>query len=436
MCCVFYTAQWGSYMNTTDHKQCTSSYEGLKQNTKALLDIVPQTFSQKYRNPCWYSSLHIPHTLSRYFRTLAAVRSPIYSNNTNKSEAVIQEFSNSSFLSVMHNQNHQKHSLFCLPFVYLAAFPKCGTTALYRMLTRHPLVAKPARKEGHFWSTFTEDEGTYTDKLLHSLWYLDQFQEASRMISKSHESITVDASPSTLWRVVHEFEEESDVRVLPSIINELTPNARYIVIMRDPVLRLFSDFWFFCSHQNWFDGHGKVVVPQNYLESGRQIFHNFTAEAILSFRSCTFDTTVLVYYECVRRATMATNTSKTGCFPLRLGIGMYYYHIQRWLSVVSRERFLFLRSEDLSLNPYSTMERVWAFLDLPHQTRQEVESLLTHKHKWNTNDWIKSVEYKERFEMLPETHEILRDFYRPHNEKLAELLSHPHYLWEDDGSRL
>ena len=402
----------------------------VRLNVKVLFDLIPRNFSQKYRNPCWYSSLHIPHDLSDYFHTLRVIRHPLFSSRTSSSDSVILKFNISYFLSAVHNSQEKfEKRFFCLPFVYLASFPKCATTTLYQMLIRHPLVATPARKEGHFWSTFTDYTGTYEDKFLHSLWYLHQFQTAASQIAKSPHSITIDASPSTLWMALHEFVKESDMSVLPSVINELTPTARFIVIMRDPVKRLFSDFWFFCSHQNWAQ-NGHIAVPDNYLKNGRQIFHNLAGEAIHHFSGCVDGAVSACYYECVRRATLANST--VSCFQLRLGIGMYYYHIIRWLRIIPRERFLFLRSEDLSRDPFSTLERVWRFLDLPPQTRQEVDALLATRHEWNTNDWIKSERYRERFAMLPETERILKEFYRPHNEKLAELLSDPHYLWRDD----
>ena len=399
----------------------------MKHYTKALLDLVPRNFSREYRNPCWRSSLRISRDLSDYFQGLRAIRCPIFSGSTN---SVVQRSNVSYFLSALHTQNQVQKTFYCLPLVHLAAFPKCGTTALYQMLTRHPLVEKPLRKEGHFWSTLTEDDGTYEDKFFHSLWYLYRFKKAARQISTSPNSITVDASPSTLWRVLHKIEEQADVFILPSVINELTPTTRFIVIMRDPVRRLFSDFWFFCSHQNWAQ-NGKIVVPNSYLENGRQIFHNLTAETIIRFQECDDNAKVSVYYECVRKAAVEDENNKTSCFQLRLGIGMYYYHIVRWLRVTPRLRFLFLRSENLSLDPYSTMERVWSFLDLPPQNRQEMEAFLTVKHEWNTNDWIKSDKYREKFAMLPETERMLREFYRPHNKKLAELLSDKLYLWNE-----
>ena len=111
------------------------------------------------------------------------------------------------------------------------------------------------------------------------------------------------------------------------------------------------------------------------------------------------------------------------CFPLRLGLGMYYYRIIRWLATVPRERFLSLRTEDLATDPYSSMQRVWEFLELTAQTREDTESLLSARREWNSNHWIKSEPYRDRFAMLPQTEQLLDNFYRPHNNLLAQLLS-------------
>ena len=51
-----------------DDNICTSPMcMRVRHDTKVLFDLVPRNFSQKYRNPCWNSSLRIPHDLSQYF---------------------------------------------------------------------------------------------------------------------------------------------------------------------------------------------------------------------------------------------------------------------------------------------------------------------------------------------------------------------------------
>ena len=386
---------------------------------EALHEFIPHNFSFKYRNPCWYSSLDIPHDLSKHFAALSAVRKPMF--NASRADKIIK-----NVVKNLKRDKKKEKQLYCLPLVYLAAFPRCGTTYLFHYLVKHPMIAKPARKEGHFWST-SLDNGTYIDKQLHVLWYLDHFKPAAKQILTSPNTITIDGSPSTLLRMsAQEIENDTDLCVVPSTIAKLTPNAKFIVVMRDPVKRLFSDFWFFCSHQHKWDQTG---VPKHYVDYGQEVFHNLTAEAIHQFHSCV-DAGIFIF-NCVQRVTHRATFGGTECFPLRLGLSMYYYHIVRWLAVVPREGFLFIKSEDLFTDLYSTLQKVWSFLGLRNLTRKEFDHITIHKWTLNTNDWIRSEKYRDRFVMLPETEKMLREFYRPHNKLLAQLLSDDRFLWEN-----
>ena len=109
-----------------------------QQNIKALQNFLPQKFLQNFRNSCWYSSLRISTNLSRHFRTINAVRRPIF--DTTMTKKLVDDVSRTIF-------KHHHKKLLCMPSLYLAAFPKCGTTALYHFLIHHPMVAAPIRKE-------------------------------------------------------------------------------------------------------------------------------------------------------------------------------------------------------------------------------------------------------------------------------------------------
>jgi hypothetical protein len=111
---------------------------------------------------------------------------------------------------------------------------------------------------------------------------------------------------------------------------------------------------------------------------------------------------------------------------------MYYYHVIPWLATYPREKLLFLRSEDLAADPYLVMQRVWDFLDIPAQSKEKMSSKQSY---WNNNKWIRSKENRDKFAMLPETEQLLYDFYKPYNHLLAKLLSDDKYLWEDAKSR-
>ena len=385
----------------------------IQENMKALQQFLPKHFSKQFRSPCWFSPYQIPTWVSKRFMDIHVVRKPIFEEKVGS--GVIQE--------VFDSKSQHSESFFCLPNVHLSGFPKCGTTALYYMLVAHPQVAKANGKEGHFWTTFAE-EGSYIDKQIHFLWYLTHFKPAAEKILKSPRSITIDGSPSTLWGYNHNPIPTSEMCLMPSVISSMAPSTKFIVIMRDPAKRLHSDFWYFCANHNW-KHNGKVIIPKRYVKEGEQIFHNLTVRAIASFQSCI--QMGISKFECVRRATVGYNVSD--CTDLRLGIGLYYYHIVKWLNVVPKKNFLFLRTEDLATDPYSVMEQVWRFLGIKTQSKKSFKRLLEKSSEWNSNDWIKSKKYKESFSMLPETVEILNIFYQPHNELLAQLLSDNKYLW-------
>lgn len=196
--------------------------------------------------------------------------------------------------------NESSTNFYCWPNVYLAGFPKCGTTALYTLIAAHPQVAEPAGKEGHFWSSFSKGH-SYTDKQIQCLWYLNHFKPAAEQILESPRAITLDASASTLWSYYNHPISELDLSFVPFMISSVAPNTKYIVIMRNPVQRLHSDFWYFCSQKNHWRTKGKSMIPTYYVEQGEELFHNLTVQAIKTFQSCIQKGTFI--FQCVRNAT-------------------------------------------------------------------------------------------------------------------------------------
>lgn len=87
-------------------------------------------------------------------------------------------------------------------------------------------------------------------------------------------------------------------------------------------------------------------------------------------------------------------------------IGFYYYFLQQWLDVFPQEQFLIINNQDLLVNPESTMEQVFQFLGLDHHTAQEYP-------KYNSNSY-NPIDENIRLQ--------LADVFRPHNQKLEELL--------------
>lgn len=396
--------------------------EHFKDTLAALQAFIPSTFSHNSSTPCWYAELSISPVLSQNLTGRIRDTLPQIPMWYTKEEALqVVE-------SVRANESpYSNRTLMCLPSVYVSGFQKCGSTALYDLITAHPQVAPPRWKEGHFWRTVMQtDSQPY--KSLQVLHYLFHLKPAADMIERNPRGITLDASTSTvLAGLDYERSENSDACIIPSILSKILPEAKYILIMRNPVDRLWSDYWYFCA-EGWRQSGrgGRMTIPKEYLQHGPEIFHNHTLEVIAEFNTCMNDEHT-PEFECVRRVSFGQRT-EYGCEYARVGIGLYYYHIVNWMSTIARKRFLFLKSEDLYVNPFHEMVKVWKFLGLQPLNREWVG--IGHS---NANQWIKSKKYRNTFQIMNRTHEVLTSFYRPYNKRLARLLNDSRFVWSDDG---
>lgn len=122
-----------------------------------------------------------------------------------------------------------------LPNFLIVGARKSGTTGLWRALRAHPEVCMPAIKEPGFFTRAPlpdpharPDEsrfhGTYDRGLA---WYESLFAACGRAKAVG------EASNVYLWA------EDA-----PELIRETLPKARLIFLFRDPVERLYSDYWY------------------------------------------------------------------------------------------------------------------------------------------------------------------------------------------------
>ena len=391
----------------------------IQYNTNALRTFIPARFSKSFTNPCWYANFNVlPGTMFRQ-KISDALAELEDTFSVNKASELLVKITSTG------KEGHNKDDrLVCLPAFYLAGFPKCGTSTLYELISAHPSIASPHIKEGHFWSYFMMSNEQYVHQALKLYYYLFHFVRASERIKKNPHAITLDASPTTIFVTSKHspLAEDSDICMFPRIVSTVLPNAKYIVIMRNPVNRLWSDYWFYCATKNWKTKNGEVKMPEKYLKHGPELFHNHSTRAVAEYQSCLKEKSE---FECARLATMGMHAGE-GCGS-RVGAGLYYLHIVKWLGVLPREQFLFLRMEDLAADSQSVMQRVWKFLELP----PFVQRTETHR---NANNWIISPEYREMLKISPRTKEMLSSFYEPYNQKLAALLKDDDFLWRDKTS--
>jgi len=375
----------------------------IQDHVDALRTFIPDRFSHSFTNPCWYVDINPPPE-AIIQQKISTTLSEIENIPVDKAFKLLVKVTSTGLYG-----NDGKDMLVCLPAFYLAGFSKCGTSTLYELITAHPDIASPHIKEGHFWNSFMMDDEQYVYPALKSYYYLFHFAEAAKRIKKDPQTITLDASPTTIYITSRQIPllADSDICIFPCTISTVLPDAKYIVIMRNPITRLWSDYWFFCAINNWRTESGQVNIPKEYLKHGPDMFHNHSVMAITKYKSCL---QAKSEFECARLATLSMKPGE-GC-GARIGVGLYYLHIVKWLSVLPRKQFLFLRTEDLADDSKAVMQRVWKFLGLPPfvQNTQAV-----HRKTWSEISGL----YNATAEMFPQTKKMLSSFYEPYNHNLS-----------------
>nr|XP_046258181.1 carbohydrate sulfotransferase 15-like [Scatophagus argus]XP_046258182.1 carbohydrate sulfotransferase 15-like [Scatophagus argus] len=377
-----------------------------------LFSVIPRHFLPGIKSPCWYEEFSGRLNTDPYKRNLYSLRSNSFS--------ITCESLRASFREHLQHRDGKLFRLRCLPFFYIIGQPKCGTTDLFHRLLSHPEVKFNTVKEPHWWTRKRFGYIRFRDGMQEKFTvkdYLDLFDWAAFNIQRAisgnssgdHPSLqftTGEASASTMWdnqfwSYLHPEETETEPPFLAQdFIHAVQPGAKIIIMLRDPVERLYSDYLYFKTvNKSAEDFHKKVVESV-------QLFQFCLSER--SLRSCVYSSSLF-------------NTMQ-----VRLTLGMYIVFLLDWLTVFHREQILVLRLEDYSANLKETIKKVFDFLSLGPLS-EKAQAALTDVPMSNT----RRVQDRDLGPMLPATRDLLRKFHQPFNRKLAILLNNKAFLWSN-----
>ena len=317
---------------------------------KAMRTYIPQQYHPKFTNPCWFASmpglppaLHknfteyrgcMPNAMSTYTEQKAyeivrlSVTTPANGakkimdslNLTHMADIIPPQCrlladqvtspstnphqSSHSFMSVnaskLFRECTQRYKLYCMPQVLLAGFPKCATSSMYFMMIKHPELAAARMKEQHLWrDSFIDTDIRLPHKQIQMLYYIYHFERASNEILKNRDHLTIDGSTTTIVPGLYiPYHQVEDMCITPRMVTKLIPNAKMIIMMRNPVDRLYSDYWYLCAKFSWKNGR-VVSIPTSQAKNATRVFHQMSSEMINSFHHCLETESV---FECVRQA--------------------------------------------------------------------------------------------------------------------------------------
>jgi hypothetical protein len=288
------------------------------------------------------------------------------------------------------------------PAFFIIGAQKSGTTWLWAMLNQHPGTSLPTEKEIHYFGS-SELYAKGDD------WYLRHFDglDACKLIGEASTTYFYNRVP--YWHnASHELQHDDTLPTIPELILKRYPDARFIVVLRDPVYRAIS------AYLQWMK-QGKLSPVLGLVN----IACNYPKMRILKY-------------------------------------GYYARYLELWQRFVDPDRFRIVIFEDqIKKNPKQLLTELYRFLDLDQSFKPALPQRAVHK-SWT---WTRIVfnyyagkicpgagntflgRLCGRFDVMakaavsPREIEFLRSIYLPEKDKLQALTGNPLTSW-DYGERL
>jgi hypothetical protein len=241
-----------------------------------------------------------------------------------------------------------------LPDFLIIGAQRAGTTSLFRALSQHPRLHPSFNKEVHYFDG--GGQPGIDNYARGEAWYRSHFPLRA---SLGHDGKAFEASPLYLYHPQ-----------APARLHALLPQARLIVLLRDPVERALSQYFFSQRRGN----ESLPLLPALQAEEQRL---QDTPE--VSFHHHSYKTR-----------------------------GHYADQLQRYLALFPREQLLILPAERWFRQPQAVLQEVCAFVGVPpFAAPPELR-----------ND----APLRPARAIDPAVHAYLRDYFTPHNQALFALL--------------
>ena len=200
-------------------------------------------------------------------------------------------------------------SLQKLPNFFIIGASKAGSTSLNYYLDQHPDIFMGTNKEPEFFQR-DEDYQKGLEWFVHE--YFDHAEEGKPI---------GEASASYLYYT----KVAERLRELPK------ENQRFIVTLRNPVDRAYSQYWHQVRNTEYRDFQTAISDEMKAYDESPELIYNFPPES---------------YY---------------------LGRSLYGAHLNNYFSLFPRESFLIIFLEELIENPQSVFSKVCAFLNVEYK---------------------------------------------------------------------
>lgn len=305
--------------------------------------------------------------------------------------------------------------LHCLPYMLLIGVKKCGTTYLISNIQKHPDFARPGFNEAHWFAHKRFNGKTGIESYAHMF-----SKAAATIVYKSvrlpngnisnNRLITGEKSPSNLnlnlhWKWTANLQEPQYVNL--DHIHHFMPSVKIIVLFRDPVDRLYSDYY-----------HEYGTLMRTHHPDPEE-FHRIVKQSLPLYEKCFQERSV-------RSCVYDGDITEPSRFQIQLGI--YYIYWNELLRVFPRNNIHVLQYEELRTDFRRSLKAIFKFLD--------IEKLSDHDmalYGITSNNNKKTTKQKRR-PMLEETATMLNTFYQRFNKIMAIISGDDTFLYKRNSS--
>ena len=274
------------------------------------------------------------------------------------------------------------------PSLIIIGAQKAGTSSLFSLLKKSPAFCGSSKKEVHFF-----DRDIFYNRKFN--WYHSHFDRCAPGKTK------LEATPSYIY-TPHVPER------IYNYSRKFNNNLKFILMFREPSSRCYSTWNMF----RFLNEKRAEKIYQNHVKYANEPERKAITDLLFCENYPSFE-------QAVKEDIKRREEGEENLEPSFVRRGFYYEQITHWLNYFILCDFLFVEIKELA-NPQTLYEKIceWLELDLdPLFT----EKIIFAKHK---GEYLAKTQPEER------TLAMLKDYYRPHNEKLFQLIG-TRYDWDD-----
>ncbi len=291
------------------------------------------------------------------------------------------------------------------PEFMLIGAAKCGTTSLEKYLSVHPQIRSTRVKEPNFW----------TWQSCNNRQYQSLFVNPEPAINpKANQVIGGDYSTSSILHPI-----------VPLRVHAALPHTKIIALLRHPVDRAYSHFMmskeFGREPSRSFDeivlreideieellaSHQRAFAEKNYRTNSHRSAANGKPISV-SLHDKTWSPLPLLSEKELHRFYFCSYVFRS----------VYHDQLWRWMQLFPNKQMLVMQAETFYKDTGSAMSKIIKFLGLaPHDFGESLQQ------PWGAERAITKRAPSGYADMSKKTRTLLKDFFKPYNEKLFKLI--------------